>query len=151
MFGIKLFKRVTYDSTIPMLTNKEVTLILKTQLGNRLAKNPIIMLSDENYTTITPAKVGEIYSKSELVKFKYRDDVSDCDDAALLFKSAMVKQAMGDWSVLHPYATGIVYGYIPTPHAINWFITPSKSLLFIEPQSGEIFAPRGKNIFFLYS
>lgn len=88
---------------------------------------------------------------SGLRNFQYREEVNDCDDASLLFKSALVKSAGTDWKVKYPYAAGIVFGHIPTPHAINWFITPEKRLKFLEPQSGETFNPKGDKIFFIFS
>lgn len=145
------FKNVTYDSSIPTVSDADVRMIFQSQLGTKLHKHVLVILSDATYTTISADKITEIYRKSELRGFKYRNEVQDCDDAALLMKAALVKDVGDSWSVKYPYAAGIVYGHIPTPHAINWFITPEKNILFMEPQSGEIFQPKGTNIFFLFS
>lgn len=148
---IELVKSIMYDTTVPIIGEAEVKAIMNVQLEKRLHANSIVILSDSKYTTITAQKVSDIYVKSDMKSFRYRDEVNDCDDASLLFKSELVKSAGNDWSVKYPFAAGIVYGYIPTPHAINWFITPDKVIMFIEPQTGEIFKPKGDRIFFLYS
>lgn len=145
------FKNVTYDSSLPVVSDSDVRAIFHSQLGTKLHKHVLIILSDSKYTTISSDKMIDIYRKSELKNFKYRDEVQDCDDAAILMKSALVRDVANSWSIKYPHAAGIVYGHIPTPHAINWFITPEKNILFMEPQSGEIFKPKGNNIFFLFS
>jgi hypothetical protein len=147
----KWFKRITQDKSLPVVNRQDIKVIFHTQIGDRLSKSPMIILSDENYVTITTERIQRIYNRSGLIEFKYRDEVSDCDDAALLFKSELIKDANNDWSTRSGYAAGIVYGHIPTPHAVNWFITPDKVLMFIEPSTGEIFKPKGKDIFFLFA
>lgn len=147
----EFFKNITYDSSIPIITQEDVKFIIQKSLGTKLHQNAIIVLADAKYTTISEYKISEIYMDSGLRNFQYREEVNDCDDASLLFKSALVKSAGNDWKVKYPYAAGIVFGNIPTPHAINWFITPEMRLKFIEPQSGEIFNPKGDRIFFIFS
>ncbi len=148
---IEWIKNITSDSSLPSLTQMEVKGIFTQQLSGKLSSSPLVILSDPNYTTITEQKIRQIYYESDLKGTEYNLDKHDCDDFSVRFKAALAKAVTYDWSSKYSYAAGIVFGYIPTPHAINWFITPDKKLMFFEPQTGEVFAPKGKNIFFLYS
>ena len=148
---IELLKNITFDSSIPSLENKEVRAILQAQLMGKLSSQPLLILSDPNYTTISEQKIRQIYFEADLKNTQYDIDKHDCDDFSVRFKAEVVKAVLSDWGARYTYAAGIVFGYIPTPHAINWFITPEKKLMFFEPQTGEVFSPKGKNIFFLYS
>ena len=148
---IELIKSITYDSSLPSLEQNEVRAIFQAQLAGKLSSAPLLILSDPNYTTITEQKIRQIYYESDLKGTEYNIDKHDCDDFSVRFKAALAKAVTYDWSAKYAYAAGIVFGYIPTPHAINWFITPEKKLMFFEPQTGEVFLPKGKNIFFLYS
>ena len=148
---IELIKSITYDSSLPSLEQNEVRAIFQAQLAGKLSSAPLLILSDPFYTTITEQKIRQIYYESDLKGTEYNLDKHDCDDFSVRFKAALAKAVTYDWNSKYSYAAGIVFGYIPTPHAINWFITPEKKLMFFEPQTGEVFSPKGKNIFFLYS
>ena len=148
---IELIKNITYDASLPVITQVEAKTIFTQQLGGKLSSSPLVILSDPNYTTITEQKIKQIYQESDLGSTEYNLDKHDCDDFSVRFKAALAKAVTYDWSAKYSYAAGIVFGYIPTPHAINWFITPEKTLMFFEPQTGEVFKPKGKNIFFLFS
>lgn len=87
----ELFKSITYDSSIPIITQEEMKLIIQKSLGTKLHQNAIVVLADAKYTTISEYKISEIYMDSGLRNFQYREEVNDCDDASLLFKSALVK------------------------------------------------------------
>ena len=148
---LDFIKGITCDSSVPTLTEQEVKMILNAQLSERVSPQLLVILSDSNYTTIFPDKVSEIYNKTGLKTSEYRPDVFDCENFSQVMLGEVMKSSKSDWSVKYQYAFGIVYGYIPTPHAINWFITPDKYLMFLEPQSGEIFKPKGTKIFFIYA
>lgn len=148
---IELIKNITFDKALPSLTELEIKGIFTQQLAGKLSSAPLVILSDANYTTITEQKVRQIYYNADLRKTEYDINKHDCDDFSVRFKGELAKAVTYDWDSKYAYAAGIVFGYIPTPHAINWFITPEKKLMFFEPQTGEVFEPRGKNIFFLFS
>lgn len=148
---IELIKNLTFDKSLPSLENKEVRAILQAQLLGKLSSQPLLILSDPFYTTITDQRIRQIYYEADLKNTPYDIDKHDCDDFSVRFKGELAKAVTYDWSSKYSYAAGIVFGSIPTPHAINWFITPEKKLMFFEPQTGEVFEPKGKNIFFLFS
>jgi len=143
-----IFSKTEKAEVIPYA---EVNQLLRQQLSNRLKSNVIIILSDSKYCLIKSTKVQEIYSKSNLKNLSYEAEKHDCDDYSVLMKAEFVKAVKKDSSARYAYAAGIVYGNIPSPHAINWYIDENRKLWFIEPQNGDIFAPKGKNIVFLYS
>lgn len=148
---IELIKNITFDKSLPSLENSEVRAILQAQLLGKLSSQPLLILSDPFYTTITEQRIRQIYYEADLKNTQYDIDKHDCDDFSVRFKGELAKAVTYDWASKYAYAAGIVFGYIPTPHAINWFITPEKKLMFFEPQTGEVFEPKGKNIFFLFS
>ena len=147
------FKRIanSKDKAGKILSADDVRVILRDALGSRLNPHVLIILSDEAYTTINRDQVLKAFKISNLGTKEYRPEVFDCDNFAFAMKAVVDEEGRKLWSLSYEYAFGIVYGSIPTPHAINWFITSDLEVLFIEPQSGEIFAPIGENIVFLYT
>ena len=144
-----LFKIKKMENVV--MTHREVKHILLTKLEEKLVEHPVIILSDTNYTCINKKDLKKIHRDSGLVRKTYKPEVFDCDDFAVDMKSIMDNAARLTSGIVAPYAHGIVYGNIPTPHAINWFITSNKELLFLEPQSGETFMPKGECLVFLYT
>jgi hypothetical protein len=134
-----------------VISHVEVNQLLRQQLSDRLRSNVIIILADANYCLIKSTKVQEIYANSNIKNLSYEYEKHDCDDFSVLMKAEFIKAVKKDSSARYAYAAGIVFGNIPTPHAINWYIDENKKIWFIEPQNGDIFAPKGKNIVFLYS
>ena len=121
------------------------------QLGERMRKDCIVILSDPYYTPISESHINEIYERAGLRNKKYIPDLFDCDNYAMAMTVSVAEHARRSRKTRYQYAFGIVYGDIPTLHAINWFITPEEKVMFMEPQSGEIFHPKGNNIVFLYT
>lgn len=148
---LDFFKKIGNSKKNKVISADEVQVILRDALGARLNPHVLIILSDEEYTTITPEEVSRAFKISNLGTKEYRPEVFDCDNFAFALKATVDEEGRKIWSLSYEYAFGIVYGSIPTPHAINWFITPELEVLFVEPQSGEIFKPTGKNIVFLYT
>lgn len=144
------FRNITKELN-PTLTHEEVRAILKEALGSILNPQGLIILSDKGYTTIDAQSVSKVFSRSKLSSVSYRPEVHDCEDYAMTMLVEINNFGYNNWKLKYGYAFGIVYGDFPTPHAINWFITPEKEVLFIEPQSGEIFKPTGNNIVFIYT
>ena len=121
------------------------------QLGERIKDTAIIILSDPYYTPISENLVKEIYDRSGMKDKNYIPHLYDCENYAMAMLVSVLEYGRKSYSTKYQYAFGIVYGDIPTPHAINWFITPEEKVMFMEPQSGEIFHPKGNNIVFLYT
>jgi hypothetical protein len=92
-------------------------------------KTPLVFLLDKNYKTISMATVKEIATKIK-TRFRYIKDVSDCDDAAMLFKAAASER--------HENGVGLVFGSTPMGfHAWNVAMCPD-DILEVEPQMADI-------------
>jgi len=148
---INLRKFIPTKQKIEPIDNKRLRRELRTQLKGKLSKKVIIFLVDKYFTPINSQKVIEIYKNSGLLNKKYIPEKFDCDNYAQAFYVAVAESARKNRKLKYPYAFGVVMGNIPMPHAINWFMDEGKKVWFIEPQSGKIFKPKGKNILFLYS
>ena len=89
-------------------------------------KTPLVFLLDKEYKTIPEAVLDEI---AEQIKrnFRYIKDISDCDDAALLFKAAASEK--------HENGVGLIFGNTPRGfHAWNIALCPD-GLFEVEPQT----------------
>lgn len=136
------------------LSHSEIKKTIKQSLGSKLKDNALIILSDGNYKTVRHRKVKSVHHKSGLGAARYRPEVFDCDDFSAVMKAKIAKAAAWNLRIRHPYAFGIVYGNIPTPHAINWLIDNKRRLYFFEPQNGQFFRPGDeavKDVFFIYT
>ncbi len=97
-------------------------------------KTPLVFLLDKEYKTISVAALREI---AELIKrrFRYIRDISDCDDAALLFKAAASER--------HENGVGFIYGKTPRGfHAWNIAICPD-GIFEVEPQTAAMGKRKG--------
>ena len=148
---IALIRNFFVSQKIEPLSHTLVKREFRMQLGERMRKDCIVKLSDPFYTPISESEVEEMFNKSGLKNKKYVPHLFDCENFAKAFVSVVEEHARRSRKTKYQYAFGIVYGDIPTPHAINWFITPEEKVMFMEPQSGEIFHPKGNNIVFLYT
>lgn len=148
MFSI-IKQLVTGDTSIPTIKSTELKELLVKQLGSHLISN-LIILSDETYSLLSYVTAQKLYAQSGLILKKYQSEKFDCDDFSAVFKAFVADKQRESWEIIYPYAFGLLYGNLPNPHAINWFIDSNKTLHFMEPQTGEIFAPTGK-VFFLYT
>jgi hypothetical protein len=92
-------------------------------------KTPLVFLLDTEYKTISKALLEEIAAQIKR-RFRYIKDISDCDDAALLFKAAASER--------HENGVGIVFGGTPMGfHAWNVAMCPD-GILEVEPQMADI-------------
>ena len=97
-------------------------------------KTPLVFPLDKKYKTISAATLKEI---AELIKsrFSYIKDVSDCDDAAFLFKAAASER--------HENGVGFIYGKTPRGfHAWNVAICPD-GIFEVEPQTAAMGKRKG--------
>jgi len=111
------------------------------QLSGRFAKSFSLYLADSTYYIPSYEDAVEIINNSALDRKKWAKDRFDCDDFALVLKSHFAEAAYAEGKRRAAHCFGIVWGEFPTPHAINWMIAGDGGLLFIEPQTDEVFVP----------
>ena len=108
---------------------------LKTYLRVAWAcKTPLVFLLDTDYKLISVVTLKEIAARIKK-RFKYIKDISDCDDAALLFKAAASERQEN--------GVGLIFGKTPRGfHA--WNITMCHDgILEVEPQTAAIGKRKG--------
>lgn len=108
---------------------------LKTYLKVAWAyKTPLVFLLDTGYKTISVAILKEIAARIKR-RFSYIKDISDCDDAALLFKAAASER--------HENGVGLIFGKTPRGlHAWNVAMCPD-GIFEVEPQTAAIGKRKG--------
>ena len=112
------------------------------QLGSRLLGNFALYIADEEYFCTPKDEAEQIITRSSLDRKTWVRERFDCDDFALILKARFAEAAYACGSRRRAHCFGIVAGYLPGPHAINWMINNDKKLRFVEPQSDEVFCPR---------
>jgi len=103
---------------------------LKTYLRVAWAcKTPLVLILDTEYELISEETLKEIAAHIK-EKFEYIKNVSDCDDAALLFKAAASER--------HENGVGLIFGKTPRGfHAWNVAMYQD-SISEVEPQTAAI-------------
>ena len=97
-------------------------------------KTPLVFLLDKEYKTIATDVLTEIAEQIRR-NFRYITDISDCDDAALLFKAAASERREN--------GVGFVYGSTPRGfHAWNVAVCP-EGPREVEPQTAAIGKRKG--------
>jgi hypothetical protein len=100
--------------------------------------------------------IRRILSKSKLNQKRYVAEKLDCDDYAHLLKAEFIEDAYRHLKRRFPHACGILWGealegrdsdgnIVPIDHAINIVLTSNDELLFIEPQSDNVYPPRAND------
>jgi len=108
---------------------------LKTYLGVAWAcKTPLVFLLDKEYKLVPAETLREISDQIKS-RFEYIKDISDCDDAALLFKAAASERKEN--------GVGLVFG--KTPRGLHaWNVTMCPDGIFeVEPQTSKVGKRRG--------
>jgi hypothetical protein len=97
-------------------------------------KTPLVFLLDTQYKQIPPEMLSEIAQQIR-TNFEYIANISDCDDAALLFKAAASEK--------HENGVGLIFGKNPRGmHAWNLAMCPD-GLQQVEPQNASIGKRKG--------
>jgi len=97
-------------------------------------KTPLVFLLDTEYKPISVTTLKEIAARIKR-RFKYIKNVSDCDDAALLFKAAASERQEN--------GVGLIFGKTPRGiHAWNVTICPD-GIFEVEPQTAVIGKRKG--------
>jgi hypothetical protein len=98
------------------------------------ARTPLVFLLDKEYKEI-PEETLDAISGVIKDRFEYIRDVSDCDDAALLFKAAASERKEN--------GVGFVWGTTPRGrHAWNLAICPD-GIVEVEPQTAKVGKRKG--------
>lgn len=127
---------------------QEIHEIVRDDLKGTLEHITRIYTPDREYVTLSNEKMQQILKETAPNRPEASDyikEVFDCDDFALIMHAEVVKWAR-DNDYKKPLAFGQVWGSIQVQgewvnHAINWFITPTKQIMFLEPQLDKVFAP----------
>jgi hypothetical protein len=116
-----------------------------------MAANFNLYLGDEKYYCTPLKDAREIIKASAVDRMNWVEERFDCDDFALVLKAHFAEAAYKDGKRRAAHCFGIVWGSLPTPHAINWMLNADRRLRFVEPQNNRIFLPRrnDKDIYFM--
>lgn len=115
-----------------------VSTAIREQLESKFVPSSLkIRLPDENYTLLSPEKAKDVLVRSNVNFVKRARTLLDCDDFAFLSKADFCMEAY-KLNLKAPYAYGIVWGKLPTPHAMNIFVTDKLVVKLAEPQTNEI-------------
>ena len=97
-------------------------------------KTPLVFLLDTEYRAISVTTLEEIAAQI-MSEFEYIKDISDCDDAALLFKAAASKRREN--------GVGLIFGKTPRGfHAWNVAMCPDE-ISEVEPQTAAVGRRKG--------
>jgi hypothetical protein len=126
------------------LSSDKVMSIWRASLHGKWAKSRKVgqFLADSEYWAAPEKDYWKIINKSTINEEKWISEKHDCDDFAHLLKADFIVAAYKDGKRRRPYCFGIVWGDLPKPHAINWYITDQKIMKFCEPMNDTVFPPR---------
>jgi hypothetical protein len=135
------------------LSSDDVEKIIEKQLAGKLKSGYKIYLGDARYFCPTLSDAQKIINYTSVNERKWIKQRFDCDDFAFLLKAEFVKDAYREGKRRAAHCFGVVWGYLPGHHAINWMINGDMKLRFVEPQNDKIFFPRttDKDIYFMIS
>lgn len=130
------------------LLNYHVQMLLLEQLGGKLRDDSkggcTFLLGDAKYFCPGDALVRKVLAATRINQRDWIAERHDCEDFAFLLKGAFIREAYGKDKGYRKAANcfGMVWGNLPGPHAINWYINKNMKLYFVEPQHDTIFEPR---------
>ena len=124
------------------LTAAGVRAKLKEQLAGKLATSVRLYFPDTDYYCPSVAYTKKVLAESSSDKRLWIEEVFDCDDHALVLKADFAIDAYRNGTRRAPHAFGIIWGLLPTPHAINFVLNDDGIVRFVEPQNDSIFLPR---------
>lgn len=121
------------------------------QLKGKFSNNFALYTADLEYYLTPLDDAKEIIKNSAIDRYTWVEERFDCDDFAHVLKSNFAEAAYKDGKRRAAHCFGIVWGSLPSSHAINWMVNDDYKLRFIEPQTDAIFLPRDtdKNIWFM--
>ena len=110
-------------------------------LNNKTKNNQIL---DKKYTLLSREDMEKILNINFLQNLQYRKEVFDCDDFAFNFMW-FIRNLFGNIAVgvaFIEYKNG-------ARHALNFMMTESNNILFIEPQTSKFKRIRNSKIYFM--
>lgn len=116
--------------------------LVRQKLAGKFFSDPGIRFGDGTFYLPTREEVEFILEKSQLDRRRWLAERFDCDDFAYVLKGEMSIHAYETNGFKFGLAVGMVWGdfdWVPGFHAVNWFITPDLEILFIEPQTDQIY------------
>ncbi len=124
------------------MTAKEVRKALIEQLAGKFSMSNKIYLPDLEYYCPSISYTKKVLLESTIDARKFIAEVHDCDDFAIMVKADFVTDAYRNGARRAPHAFGIVWGLLPSPHAINFVLNSDGVVRFVESQTDSIFLPR---------
>lgn len=104
-----------------------------------------LWISDGRFKLIDTSNLKEFLNLNPVNKRKYISEFHDCDDFCY--------ELMGNVSTWHPEgAFGMVWGNRAkdnVAHAWNFFINENSEIMFVEPQTDNIFAPTTEKVWIM--
>ena len=133
------------------ISDKKLRLLVISSLAPHMAANFNLYLGDDKYFCTPLEDAREIIKASAVDRKKWVEERFDCDDFAIVLKAHFAEAGYKDGKRRAAHCFGIVWGSLPTPHAINWMVNADRRLRFVEPQNNRIFLPRrtDKDIYFM--
>lgn len=130
-------KKVPIVST-PSIRYSQVAALLTPYTKN-------IWISDDEFKTIDTENLKDFLKTNPVDGRRYITEAHDCDDYSY--------ELMGDVSDWNPAgAFGIVWGNRAAdgaPHAWNFYVDSNNQIMYVEPQTDEIFFPTIENIWIM--
>ena len=129
----------------------ELRVLLTKALGKKLADQYTMRFADGSYFCPPLSEAKKIIKASRLDKKTWVEERFDCDDFAHVLKAHFAEAAYKNGKRRAAHCFGVVWGSLPTAHAINWMVTDDLKLRFVEPQSDAIYSPKStdKDIYFM--
>ncbi len=133
------------------ISGLELRQLLVKELGPKLAKNFGFYVADEKFFCTPLEDAKEIIEESKLDRKTWVAERFDCDDFAHVLKAHFAEAAYKNGKRRAAHCFGVVWGWLPEHHAINWMVNSDLKLRFVEPQTDQIFMPRrtDKDIYFM--
>lgn len=133
------------------ITGSQLRELIAKQLGPKLDRSFGLYVADSKYFCTPMEDAREIVKASAVDRNKWVSERFDCDDFAHVLKGHFAEAAYKDGRRRAAHCFGVVWGSLPTPHAINWMVNSDLKLRFVEPQTDRIFLPRktDKEIYFM--
>jgi len=124
-----------------LLSNHDIREIIKKQTDKKWTRNKAKFLggADRSYFLPKFSDINDILLGCS-IGHRYKDEIFDCDDFALTFKSKLAYFAVRRKSHFnnHPIAGGVFWGRTTwesdNAHAANFIVCQDRKIYWIEPQ-----------------
>lgn len=133
------------------INREQVRALIACELGKKMARSCGIFIADNRYYCPPIEDAKEIITASDIHRRSFVAETFDCDDFAIALKAHFAEAGYKNGRRRAAHAFGVVWGSLPTTHALNWMINDDLKLRLIEPQANKIFLPRStdKDIHFM--